>query len=48
MPRKPVVDFRESDTPARAPGEIPEWLPSLIVFLFGLSLFGVIEILIHS
>ena len=48
MPRKPPVDFRDSDASARAPGEIPEWLPAIIVFLFGLSLFGVIEILIHS
>ena len=48
MQRRPNVNYRDPDASDAPRSGIPEWLPSLIVFLFGMMCFGVIEILIHS
>ena len=48
MQRKPVVAYRDPTTPDYVQTTLPDWVPSTIVFVIGMVLFGIIEILIHS
>jgi hypothetical protein len=47
MPEKPIVAYRDPTTPDCMQRALPDWAPSTIVFVIGMLLFAIIEVVVR-